>query len=191
MKPLLGLVMILLLAVPVFAQVQQETKPGDFFIYELAASEAGAFLGGTLGFGVGALMLDALGSDCSGFICFGNIAVLLQSLQVGRALGSVAGVYWMGGELGVRGNIWAALAFTTAWAAMSFDPLFGFFSEFCSITLTLHDPCNGVLTTIWFFPGIPALLATLGFNLNASMEDITVNMLSDWNVELPLLEVQF
>jgi len=190
MKDFLCLIFVIAFSIQGFAETQNETKPKDYFIYELAAAEAGSFLGGALGFVTGALIVDGIGGGCASFICT-DFSILLQPVQIGRALGAVAGAAWLGHELGVEGNVWGAFALTGIWVAMSFDPLFGFFSEFCSITPSIHDSCSGVLSTIWFFPGIPALLATVGYNINASIKALPNNSSSNWSINLPLVQFQF
>ena len=90
-------------------------------------------------------------------------------MSLGRALGASTGVVLAGLRYGVDGNIWGAYLATGLW--------------FIGETFT---PLEYVL--IW--PGIPAALATIGYNIGAKMKsDKSKPAALGWY--LPLVALRF
>jgi len=118
---------------------------------------------------VGAIGGGALGylmsSRCVGYSCIG---VVFRWMNVGRALGASTLVAVAGQLLGVEGNIGAAyLATGLLWFGVSL-----------------------LVTNLSILPGVPAALATIGYNIGAKMKsDKSKPAALSW--QLPLVAWRF
>ena len=100
------------------------------------------------------------------------------SLVPGRALGASIGVIYAGSRNGIEGNIWGTLAMTGSWLALT------------TFTGLVEIPVLDAVGNAARMPLVPAILATIGYNLGARMKsDKSKPAALDWY--LPLVALRF
>jgi len=185
MRLVVVMVLVTLLAwlciVPAYAK-----QPGNFIVNELMLAEGLAILGGLIGFG-GAKSLD---KDCGETLPNSSLSeenhCQLWTLiwMNGRTLGAIAGVWLVGSSAGVQGNIWGLVLVPGLVLTVS---LLSSYAE----AWNLPEPI-AKLMAIYYFPLVPAVFATVGYNIGATMKvDSSQAVPSNWGLDIPLFSVEF
>jgi hypothetical protein len=160
-----------------------QPKPGGYITGELNFGELGAIFGGAMMF-YGAVVVGWSIVDrdllpiCRHYYSSCALHSYMLNINSGRALGASIGVMTYGSSVGVEGNIWGTFVATGVWFAVT-TLLPSFFP----------DTLDGLLS-LGIIPGIPAVLATIGYNIGATMKsDKSKSAALSWN--LPLVALKF
>ncbi len=198
-------------------QAKAEPQPGTFVFAEFLGGELGAFVGGYFGFvlrlpihifgsnlcyGKGLLLNPTLRAiSCEGIIkshlgylnystneFFIKTAYTINPL---RALGASTGVVLAGHRLGVSGNIFMAYLANGLWLTIQAAMIF--FTKVSVYEKDMNDYEKFLLGVEEFLldtPGIPAVLATIGYNIGAKMQsDQSKPAALSW--QMPLVALKF
>lgn len=180
----IGLAMVTLVVWGMGLSAFAEPKPSDFLMEEFVGGELGAIGGGVLGVGMVNVIASITGasSRCDGWEdCLSGA---LLGVNLGRALGASTGVILAGTERGVEGNIWGAYLATGLWSVVS--PII------LAKTLIKGSRQDELLLLAFLSaaPGIPAALATIGYNIGAKLKsDKSKPAALSWS--LPVVALRF
>lgn len=171
-----GASLVLMAILAMSPEVLAQKTPSSFWAEELLGAEVGAVIGGAIGLATVHTTCVQFEKSCDPLyrvlvlqqrISFEDpLAVIkltspgFHTVNMGRALGALAGVALMGLMRGVEGNIWAAFLATQAWLAGS--------REFFILKAPL----------------MPALVATVAYNWEAKLKAQKTSPAPSWSFTL-------
>ena len=182
----IGLTVVALVVSGIGVGARAEPKPSDYWVAEFVGGEVSAIGGGGLGFLISVKLFPE--SNCDLNCRFSRPDLLdLLLMNLGRALGASTGVVLAGASQQVDGNIWGAYLATGIWFA---DSLLEWYCSNYYNCVWYSSPLLQVNLFVTFIPGIPAALATIGYNIGAKMKsDKSKPAPLGWH--LPLISVKF
>lgn len=184
MKAVVVTVLVTLLAWTCIAPAQAKQPVGSY-LAEFWAAEGFAFLGGLVGWSWG----GELDKNCYRSFLSGTYEEYQCELETlvwmnGRTIGAIAGVWLAGSSAGVQGNIWGLVLLPGLGLVAS---LLADHSE----TLDLPEFITKLLT-FSYAPFVPAALATIGYNIGATMKaDSSGAKPSSLELDMPLFSFEF
>ena len=164
-----------------WSELAMAEQPADYYGSEFWFAEFGAFFGGFVGYFAASESGFCSGGIHSNSFFFSWDICPMLFWDTGRALGAGLGVTFTGLNYGVEGNVLMAhllpLVSLTGTALLKY-------------TVPRLDPLAPLFALI-HLPGVPALLATIGYNIGAKMKDTGQPASLPWRLDLPMLSLEF